>query len=129
VGERIERPAAEVYEYALDPRNLPAWAAGLSGGTVERVDGVWVSDSPMGRVTVAFTPRNDLGVLDHDVTLPNGEVVTNPLRVLADGEHTDIVFSVRHRPDVSSTDFEADVALVAKDLATLKRIVERAAHA
>jgi hypothetical protein len=40
----------------------------------------------MGRVTVTFAPRNDFGVLDHDVTLPSGETVYNPLRVISDGE-------------------------------------------
>jgi len=33
----------------------------------------------MGRVTFTLTPRNTFGVLDHDVTLPSGETVYNPL--------------------------------------------------
>ena len=107
---------------------MPKWAAGLASSTVEEVDGQWFVASPMGRVAVAFTPENAFGVLDHDVTLPSGETVTNPLRVLADGASCDVVFTIRHRPAVSSPDFERDVAHIAADLATLKRLLEADAH-
>lgn len=73
----IERPTATVYGYAAEPANLAHWAAGLASTTVEQVDGQWVADSPMGRVTVTFAARNDFGVLDHVVTLPSGESVYN----------------------------------------------------
>ena len=42
----IERPAAEVYGYVRDYRNLPAWAAGLASG-VRLVAGRWLADSPL----------------------------------------------------------------------------------
>ena len=80
VTQRIERPAATVYAFAADPAHLPLWAAGLSG-SIEQVDGEWLAQSPMGLVTVRFAPRNDDGVLDHTVVLPDGEAVHNRLRV------------------------------------------------
>ncbi|SEO80077.1 SRPBCC family protein [Actinacidiphila rubida] len=119
----IDRPAKEVYEYACRPENLPAWAAGL-GSSVEEVDGTWIADSPMGRCVVVFAPRNDFGVLDHDVTLPSGETVHNPMRVLADPPGSEVVFTLRRRPDVSDEDFARDAAAVTADLATLKRLLE-----
>jgi hypothetical protein len=82
----IDRPAGEVYDFAADPRNLPKWAAALAGSRVEHDGAHWFTECPMGRVTVTFAPRNDFGVLDHDVTLPSGETVYNPLRVISDGE-------------------------------------------
>lgn len=72
---------SEVYDFAADPLNLPKWAAGLAGSEVERDGDQWFTESPMGRVTFTFAPQNDFGVLDHDVTLPSGEIVYNPLRV------------------------------------------------
>lgn len=125
VSVGIERPASEVYDYAADPRNLPVWAAGLAGSTVEQADGEWFTDSPMGRVTFTFAPRNAFGVLDHDVTLPSGETVHNPMRVLPDGEACEVVFTLRRRPGVSDEEFERDAAAVAEDLATLKAVLER----
>jgi hypothetical protein len=119
----ITRPAAEVYRYARDPAHLPAWAAGLAAG-IRREHGEWVADSPMGRVLVRFVPVNEYGVLDHDVVLPSGQSVTNPLRVLADGAGSEVVFTVRRQPGMTDEDFVADVAAVTADLAALQRVLE-----
>ena len=78
----------------------------------------------MGRVGFAFVPRNDLGVLDHDVTLPTGEVVHNPMRVIADGSGCEVVFTLRRRPGMSDDEFGEDAAAVAADLARLKQVLE-----
>ena len=86
VSISIDRPPDEVYEFACDPRKLPRWAAGLARSEVRPEGGAWVVDSPMGRVRVRFADRNDLGVLDHDVTLESGETVHNPMRVPPRGE-------------------------------------------
>jgi hypothetical protein len=120
----IDRPMSEVYDFAADPRNLPTWAAGLAGSRVERDGEQWVTESPMGRVTFTFAPRNDFGVLDHDVTLPSGQVVHNPLRVISDGDECEVVFTLRQRADMTEEDFERDAHAVAHDLATLKSVVE-----
>ena len=125
VATAIDRPAQEVYAFVSDPLNLPAWAAGLAQQHVAQVDGEWIVESPMGRVKVAFAPPNEFGVADHDVTLPSGEVVTNPLRVLANGDGCDVIFTVRRRPEVSAGDFAADVEAVTTDLATLRQLMER----
>jgi len=78
----------------------------------------------MGRVGFAFVPRNEYGVLDHDVTLPSGEVVYNPMRVIADGHDCEVVFTLRRRPGMSDTEFSEDAGAVAADLARLRRILE-----
>ncbi|MFE4453646.1 SRPBCC family protein [Streptomyces sp. NPDC056796] len=122
---RIDSPASAVYAYASDPSRLPEWAAGL-GTSIEETDGRWVADSPMGRVVVEFAPRNDYGVLDHDVTLPSGETVHNPVRVIADGDGCEVVFTLRRRAGVSAEEFRRDAEAVAADLAALKRLTERA---
>ncbi|MFH8760066.1 SRPBCC family protein [Streptomyces atroolivaceus] len=119
----VDRPTREVYDYAADPSHLPEWAAGL-GGSIEEIDGQWIADSPMGRVVVALAPENDYGVLDHDVTLPSGETVHNPVRVIADGTGCEVVFTLRRRPDMSAEEFRRDAAAVSADLATLKRLME-----
>jgi hypothetical protein len=120
----IRRPAEQVYRYVTDPANLPAWAAGL-GGSIERVGDDWVADSPMGRVTVRFVSENEFGVADHDVTLPTGETVRNPMRVLADGtDDCELVFTVRRQRGMTEDQFAADCDAVQRDLATLKQLLE-----
>ena len=115
---------SEVYDFAADPLNLPDWAAGLAGSKVERAGHQWFTESPMGRVTFTFAPRNDFGVLDHEVTLPSGQIVYNPLRVISDGDQCEVVFTLRQRPEMTDEDFERDADAVGKDLATLKSLVE-----
>ncbi|MFI6350450.1 SRPBCC family protein [Streptomyces sp. NPDC050560] len=124
VSVRIARDRHDVYAYASDPAHLPAWAAGL-GSTLTRTDeGRWITgDSPLGRAEVVFTPPNDFGVLDHDVTLPSGETVHNPVRVIADGAGSEVVFTLRRR-GMSDEEFRRDAAAVHADLTTLKGILE-----
>lgn len=124
LGVHIDRTAADVYAYASDPAHLPAWAHGL-GATIEKAGHEWIADSsPLGRVVVTFTPPNDLGVLDHHVTLPSGETVHNPVRVIADGTASEVVFSLRRQPGTTDADFERDAAMVTADLARLKELLE-----
>ena len=126
VSTTIDRPADEVYAYASDPGNLPNWAAGLARQDVQLIDGVWVTESPMGRVTIEMAPSNPFGVLDHTVTLPSGEIVNNPMRVMPNGDGCDVVFTVRRRLGMSETDLAADVDAVNADLATLRELAQRA---
>lgn len=114
-----------VYEFAAEPDNLHRWAAGLAQAHVERRGDELVVASPMGEVRVRFVPRNDLGVLDHDVTLPGGEVVTNPVRVLAHPDGAEVVFTVRQLA-MTDEELDRDVAAVQADLETLKSLVESA---
>lgn len=123
ISEWIDRRAADVYEYASDPTNLPQWAPGL-GNSVENVDGQWFVETPSGRASFAFAERNNYGVLDHEVTLPTGEVIYNPMRVVPHGDGSEVVFSLRRLPDMSDDDFARDAGLVRADLARLKQVVE-----
>jgi hypothetical protein len=123
VSTVIRRPAAEVYAFAAEPGNLSSWATGLSRGEVS-VDGdTLLVDSPMGRVTVRFVVRNEFGVLDHDVTLPSGTTVTNPVRVLGHPAGSEVIFTVR-QIELTDEQFEADIRTVEADLDRLKAILE-----
>jgi hypothetical protein len=124
LSTHISRSVQDVYDYASDPSRLPAWAPGL-GSSIELIDGQWIMESPMGRIAVAFAPRNEFGVLDHHVTPASGETFYNPMRVIADGAGCEIVFSLRRRATMSDEDFERDANAVLSDLIRLKRMVER----
>lgn len=119
----INRTPDKVYAYVSNPENLPQWAAGLSG-TIRRVGERWVAESPMGEVSVRFAPHNNFGILDHDVTLPNGEVVHNPMRVVRNDVDSEVVFTLFQRPGMSQQDMQSDAAQVFEDLVKLKMILE-----
>ncbi len=120
----INRSCEDVYAFASRPENLPDWAAGLSTGIRRSVD-VWITDSPMGEVRVEFAPPNAFGVLDHDVTLPSGQRVHIPMRVLKNGEGCEVVFTLYRLPSMSEQEFNRDAIMVEKDLQTLKTLLER----
>ena len=125
ISVSINRPAAQVYEFASNPENLPKWAAELSG-SIKKVDEDWIAESPMGRVKVKFAEKNKFGVLDHDVTLPSGVKVYNPMRVYPNSDGSELVFTLyRRRPDMSDQEFAEDAKAVEKDLAKLKTCLEK----
>lgn len=121
VSVSIDRTPQDVYAYAADPRNLPAWSF------VEAIvpDGDrWTATVPGATSTMTFVPTNDLGLLDHDVEVGPGDVVHVPMRVVPNGTGAEVLLTVFRRPDGSVADFEADVATVRADLAALKKLLE-----
>lgn len=122
VSRIIAASPEAVYAVASDPGNLPGWAAGLVTSEVVQDGELLYVEAPMGRVEVRFVERNRFGVLDHDVTLPSGTVVTNPFRVLAHPLGAEVVFTVRQL-DLSDDEFARDVRLVAADLDRLAELV------
>src|SRR4051812_28081613 len=124
IGVAIGCPPGEVYAFVANPENLPRWAAGLSRAPMRRIGDDWVADSPMGEVKVRFVEANSLGVLDHDVTLPSGEVVNNPLRVVPNGRGSELTFTLFRRPGVSEAEFREDAAAIERDLRRLKALLE-----
>jgi hypothetical protein len=120
----IERPAAEVYAYVVNPANLPNWATGLSG-SIEQRDGRWFAESPMGDIEVRFVPENPYFVLDHEVRLSDGTTFNNPMRVIDHGTGCEVVFTLLRRSDQSDDDYEADATTIRTDLAALKELLER----
>jgi hypothetical protein len=121
----VDRDVAAVYAFVADPANLPRWAPGL-GTEVVQEDGRWFVETTEGRAQVTFAPPNDLGVLDHEVRTPSGETVHVPLRAIADGDRTEVVFTLRRAAWMTDADLERDAALVSADLALLKSVLEAA---
>jgi len=119
----INRDVADVYEFMAYPLNLPRWAAGLAQSEVRREADLLIADSPMGEVTFRFVPRNGLGVLDHDVTLPGGEVVTNHLRVITHPHGAEVIFTLRQL-SMTDEEYERDAAMVRADLVRLRDLLE-----
>ena len=109
LSEHIDRPARDVYEFTADPANLPRWAAGVGDDA-----------------DVVFAPRNEFGVLDHEVRLPDGGSVLVPMRVVRDGAGAEVVFHLRRSPGMTDEEWERDTATVAGDLSRLKAVLEQA---
>lgn len=136
IRQPVARTVAEVMAVAGDLERLPEWAHGFASG-VERVivrapDGEsgtagerWVVDAPFGRVEVEFSLDLERGILDHDVTMPDGSVVHNRLRVEPRPHGSDLVFTLELQPDMTDEQWRADAQAVADDLQRLAELCEK----
>lgn len=120
----IHRAPKDVYVFASNPKNLPMWAAGLASSEVKREGDLWAAEAPFGKVKIKFAQVNTFGVLDHDVELDSGVVVHNPMRVLPNGDGSEFLFTLLRQPGMSDEQFLDDAQAVAKDLRTLKNLLE-----
>ena len=124
ISVSIDRIPSAVYKFISDPQNLSKWANGLSQSKLKKEGEFWVTESPMGQVKIRFCEENNYGVVDHDVILPSGEINHNPLRVIANGEGSEVLFTLYWLPRMSVAEFERDSNLVIEDLKKLKSILE-----
>lgn len=123
ISQNIQADPKKVYDFAAKPENLPKWAGGLSN-TITKSGNDWIADSPMGKIKIHFAEKNPFGVLDHDVTLPDGTSVHNPMRVLPALKGAEVVFTLFKRDEMSEEEFRKDAETVAQDLLKLKKLLE-----
>jgi hypothetical protein len=120
----IDRDWRAVYAFASDPENMPRWALGLAAG-LKRDGDDWIGDGgPIGEIRVRFAPDNPFGVIDHTVTLADGVVVENALRVTPNHDGAEVSFTVIRQAAQDDAAFKADAAHVRRDLEALKRLLE-----
>lgn len=125
VSETVAAPAHAVYEFARRREHLHRWASGLASADIEEEGDHWVvADSPTGRIEIRMVPRNDFGVLDHDVTTPDGVTTHNAFRVTPVDEGCALTFVVLRAAGHTDEAFASDAAHVLRDLRALKQLVE-----
>jgi hypothetical protein len=120
----VERPLTEVYDFLADPLNFPSWASGVGDAWDHQGGNDWVSVSPAGRMVYRFADPNPYGILDHVLTPESGEPVAVPMRVVANCEGTQIVYTLFQRPGMSDERLRSDAEWVTSDLMALKSLLE-----
>jgi hypothetical protein len=120
----IARRPQDVYDFVSDPENLPRWASGL-GTSIKNINGEWVAETSNGPVKVRFAPRNQLGVLDHYVTLPTGMVFYVPMRVVPNGNGSELIFTLFRQPGMTDQRFQEDAEWVLRDLKKLQEVLKK----
>lgn len=73
-----------------------------------------------------FVPQNEYGVIDHEVTLPSGTIVTNHVRILPHPQGSEVVFTIR-QIELTDDEFDRDIGIVDEDLARLQQLMEERA--
>jgi uncharacterized protein YndB with AHSA1/START domain len=119
----IARPPSEVYAYLHDPTHLPEWAGGFFKSARREGEG-WRCETSLGAVHLRMVDDNPHGLLDHRVTLPDGQEFDNPMRVLRNGDGAELIFTLFRPEGMDDAQFAEDQATVKKDLETAARILE-----
>lgn len=119
----IESPKDSVYHFASNPENLPKWLAFMKAIS-KKSPLVWVAETDLGKIEIEFVPKNIYGVLDHTITLPDGTIINNTLRIVENGKGSEVIFTLFKMPGKTNEEFESDASLVSADLTTLKNILE-----
>jgi hypothetical protein len=118
----IELSTELAYAFLAEPSNFPQWASGL--GALHESNGQWIAETPDGPMRLRFSEKNAFGVLDHWVSPPAGAEIYIPMRVVANGAGSELIFTLFRQPAMTQEKFEADAAWVARDLQTAKKLLE-----
>lgn len=121
----IGREWRAAYQAVWRPQDFPKWARGLSVAPLEPAgDGWWKTRGPAGPVRIRFTAHNGFGIMDHHVEAGGGAEIYVPMRIVANGEGAEVLFTLFRQPGMSDEIFARDAEWVARDLAALKALVE-----
>jgi len=119
----INCPPAKVYVFVSNPENLPKWAGGLCK-SVRKSNHDWIAETSQGPMKVRFAEKNDFGILDHYVSPTPGVEIFVPMRVIANGSGSELIFTIFRSLDMSDEKFAEDIGLVERDLQILKQVLE-----
>lgn len=124
ISVSVRRNWRELYDRFRRPETFPEWASGLSDASLTRNGDIWTAIGPEGPVSIRFSERNDLGVMDHWVDLGGGQVVYVPLRIIENDDGALVMLTLYRQPGMSDGKFAEDAAWVERDLMALKALAE-----
>lgn len=119
----INKPAHQVYQFASNPENFPKWVKFVKSIRLDTGNS-WLAETDLGHIRIDFAPRNEFGVIDHLVTLPDGSTINNPMRVIGNATGSEFIFTLFWMPARTEKEFQDDAKLVEADLKRLKQILE-----
>jgi len=121
----IEAPPDVVFNFLSDLANWPKWAIVNVKAVSSGKDDWWDMTTPMGQAKLRIRPNKALGILDHDFNAPDASW-TVPARVVPNGSGSEFMITFFQPPAFTEEFFEQQIALVDKELAKLKELVESA---
>jgi hypothetical protein len=106
INVSINKPASDVYRFASNPENFPKWMDFVK--SIKKDGDIWIGETSLGPFRFKLVPKNEFGNIDHHVTLPDGQVVFNPMRVMDNNKGTEFIFTLFRMPGRSDKEFEED---------------------
>lgn len=122
---QIDRPLDDVYEFLLKPTNFGKWVF-AGDASMRHVGGRdWAVETSVGPRIIRFAERNSFGILDYFALLtPDSPPHPIPMRVVANGEGTELIYTSFQRPGMSEVEWNSVIEWVTVDLLALKSLLE-----
>ena len=122
----IARAPGDVARFVADARNLPRWAGAFCKSV--RPDGEhWRVQTDEGEFGLRFLASVEHGVLDHVVEVAEDVQVFVPMRVVPNGEGSEVLFTLFRLPAMTEPRWQTDLAMVKADLESLRVAMESGA--
>ena len=119
----IARAPGDVARYVADPRNLPQWAGAFCKSVQPDGDG-WRIQTDEGEFGLRFQAAVDYGILDHVIEISDDLQVYVPMRVVPNGEGSEVLFTLFRQPAMTEQRWQTDLSMVAADLERLRAVME-----
>jgi len=121
----IDAPPTRVFEFLANAANWPKWAI-VNVKSIEPAGGDWWDmETPAGMARLRIRPNAEFGTLDHDFNAPDASW-TVPARVVSNGSGSEVMITFFQPPSFTRQFFEEQLALVDKELAQLRSLMESA---
>jgi hypothetical protein len=124
ISIEIARPAKDVYEFLVEPRNFPKWVGGIEPGFTQIGPNEWSGEMAMGERIVRFCERNRFGVLDHAMFAKGTEPMITPMRVVPNGDDCLLTFTFFRRGAMTDEQFASAVEWMTTDFLALRSLLE-----
>lgn len=121
----IDAPLDRVFAFVADASNWPQWAIVNVKSVKPADDQWWDMETPAGMAKLRVRPNEELGILDHDFNASDASW-TVPARVVPNGSGCEFMITFFQPPSFTREFFEEQAALVDKELAQLKSLMESA---
>lgn len=119
----IDALPERVFDFLADVRNWPQWAVVNVKSIGQRLGDWWEMLTPQGQAKIRIRANESLGILDHDFHSPEAQW-TVPARIVPCGDGSLFMITFFQPPSFTDKAFDEQTALVDKELARLKEILE-----
>ena len=119
----IDAPPGKVFAFLADANTWPRWAVVNVKGIKKAEGDWWEMQTPGGAAKLRIRPQEQFGILDHDFVAPDASWTVHA-RVVPNGTGTLFMITFFQPPTFTDEFFDQQTALVDKELAMLKSILE-----
>lgn len=109
-----------IFAWIADPENLPQWHSAFCR-SVRRENGRWMVESPRGLLGIRFIRDDRALVLDWIVRFDDGQELTTAIRVLPNGDGSEIVVTLLKPAGFSEAAFQEQFRWIESALRELRK--------